>query len=84
MASERLNESAIQRAASLPEDAPHILGIDETDETESTGESPFVMDIDDLEADLRDRQRGAFMRGAINHRKKLAEEGRILPSRPHH
>jgi hypothetical protein len=69
--------SHIDRAASLPQDAPHILSVDESVPI-SSEEAACVIDIADFEDALRDPKVQAFTREAIAYGKQLQAEGRDL------
>jgi hypothetical protein len=76
---ERLSDSdAIRLAASLPPEAPHILGVAESDDASGSTEAAVVIDIDEFEDALRDPKWQAFLSEAVAYRQKLRDEGRIV------
>ena len=78
MPNHEVPKSIFQRAAELPPGAPHILGIDQTAaESDHNVGALVVIDIDQFEEDLRDRDWQDFLRRAHAHYKELDARGRI-------
>lgn len=70
--------SYIDRAAALPPEAPHILGVNTSVPVRDPEAAAAVIDIDELEDSLRDPVRQAFAAEAIAYRQRLEEKSRTI------
>lgn len=77
MAGEKNLISNLDRAASLPVDAPHILEVDDSVPVNSEAAS-CVIDVDEFEDALRDPEVATFAAKAIAYRRQVEAEGRGL------
>lgn len=61
----------------MPTVVPATPVLDESEEAIHEEETPVVIDLDDFEADRRDPGWQAFLREALEHRRRLRQAGRV-------
>jgi hypothetical protein len=76
MSSPEISKSHLQRAASLPSDAPHVLEVDNSIKVPESGAARIG--IDEFEDALRDPKRKDFIGEAKEYGRQLESEGRII------